>query len=826
MKLPRYIKVIAFMLLATTCFSQSAQNLKLWFDKPANYWEEALPIGNGRIAAMMFGNPAQERLQINEGTFWAGSPGSNENPKGKEDYPKVQQLIFEGKYKEATDLAQQSLIAPNKRYCAHYQTLGSVYFSFPGHSDYKNYYRDLNLENALTTVSYTVAGTTFKREAIASFSNQVIAVRFTADTPGKISFTISIDGPVKPAVSTPENNCLEANYNSWDYADFKGKVKGNTLVKLVNKGGSVQSDGNFVNLQNADEAVVYISMATNFVNFQDISGNEKERAASYLDNALKVPVNELFSENVKTYQKFFNRVALDLGVTDAIKKPLNERIKDFSKGNDPHLAMLYFQFGRYLLISGSQPGGQPLGLQGLWNEHGYPAWGGKYTVNINTEMNYWPSEPANLTETSEPLVQMIRELSITGNKTARLMYGKPGWVLHHNTDIWRNTGAIDGVYWGLWPCGGAWLSQHLWYKYLYNGDKEYLKSIYPVLKSASEFYQSFLIEEPTHKWLVVSPTNSPENNPSRHQYSISAGAAMSTQLVFDLFDITVRSAELLKADKALAHDLKAKMKRLPPHMVGQHGQLQEWLEDWDNPNDRHRHISHLYAFHPSNQISPFRTPGLAGGVRNTLIQRGDPSTGWSMNWKINCWARLLDGNHAYQMMQSQITLVDPTPKEGFSEEGGTYPNLFDAHPPFQIDGNFGFTAGLSEMLLQSHDGAIHLLPALPDKWSGGSVSGLCARGGFEITSLVWENGIMKEAVIKSKLGGNCRIRSYSELIFVDGKALSPANGVNANPFFYVPEINKPIIAKSAADNKFKTKPVFEYDIQTEAGKSYRLILNQ
>jgi len=485
--------------------------------------------------------------------------------------------------------------------------------------------------------------------------------------------------------------------------------------------------------------------------------------------------------------------------------------------------MLYFQFGRYLLISGSRPDGQPLGLQGLWNHKVSAPWGGKYTVNINTEMNYWPSEPTNLTETNEPLVEMIKELSVTGIKTAQEMYGMPGWVMHHNTDLWRSTGAVDGAYWGIWPLGGVWLSQHLWYKYLYSGDKEYLKSIYPVLKNASIFYQSFLIEEPVHNYLVVSPTTSPENSPNNSRNSVHAGTAMSSQLVFDLFDITIRSAEILKTDKELIAGLKAKMKRLPPHMIGKHGQLQEWLEDWDNPKDKHRHISHLYAFMPSNQISPISTPKLAEGVRNTLIQRGDPSTGWSMNWKINCWARLLDGNHAYEIMKTQIRLVDPSiGKNDWS--GGTYPNLFDAHPPFQIDGNFGFTNGLAEMLMQSHDGVIHLLPALPDVWKNGSISGLCARGGFEIEKLVWENGTIKEAIIKSKLGGNCRIRSYNELVSENNEVLKQAKGKNTNPYFYLPELNQPVFSDAITPVKFQTKKVYEYDINTKANQKYHLKL--
>jgi len=819
--------IIAFQFLSNVCFSQSQENLKMWFDKPANYWEEALPIGNGRIGAMVFGIPYRERIQINESTFWSGAPSDNNNPKSLDNYKDIRKLIFEEKYKEATELTQQSIIAPNRRYCANYQTLGSVYFAFPGHENFDDYFRELNIENAVATTTYKVAGVTFKREAIASFNDQVIIVRFTANAKDMISFGISMDSPLKLNISTPTTNSIEATSTSSDYADVKGSIKATTIVKVINQGGQVYSNGISVNIKNANEAVVYISMATNFINFQDISGNDKELANKYLEKALTLPIDELFLTHTKVYQSLFNRVRLDLGITDSIKKPLNKRIEEFSKGNDPHLAMLYFQFGRYLLISGSQPGGQPLGLQGLWNQSVYPPWGGKYTVNINTEMNYWPSEPTNLTETNEPLVQMIQELSVSGNKTAQTMYGMPGWVMHHNTDIWRSAGAIDGVYWGMWPCGGAWLCQHLWYKYLYNGNKEYLKSIYPVLKSASQFYQSFLIEDPTHKWLVVSPSNSPENSPSCHpEYSIYAGTAMSTQLVFDLFDITIRSAVILKTDKELISDLKTKMKRLPPHMIGQHAQLQEWLEDWDNPNDKHRHISHLYAFFPSNQISPFRSPELTEGVRNTLIQRGDPSTGWSMNWKINCWARLLDGNHAYKMMKEQISLVTPTANVNFSGSGGTYPNFFDACPPFQIDGNFGFTNGLAEMLIQSHDEAIQLLPALPDIWGNGSVSGLCARGGFEIKNLIWENGIIKEITLKSKLGGNCRIRSYNELIFDNNEVPKQANGKNNNPYFYVPEINQPVFSKKITPVKFQTRKVFEYDIDTQEGHLYHLILKK
>ena len=487
------------------------------------------------------------------------------------------------------------------------------------------------------------------------------------------------------------------------------------------------------------------------------------------------------------------------------------------------MAELYFQFGRYLLISSSQPGGQPTTLQGLWNNQLFPPWDSKYTVNINTEMNYWPSEVTNLSELNEPLIQMIRELSETGKQTARVMYGAEGWVLHHNTDIWRINGPIDGSYWGMWPMGGAWLCQHLWEKYAFNGDKKYLKSVYPIMKGAVEFFLSFLVEEPTHKWLVVCPSVSPENSPSCHpESSISAGTTMDNQLLFDLFNKTIKAAVILKTDKELVRKMKETLKRLPPMQIGQYGQLQEWLYDWDNPSDHHRHVSHLYGVFPSNQISPFRTPELFNAARTSLVYRGDPSTGWSMNWKINLWAHFLDGNHAYKLMTDQISPVDSCDYShiDFYGKGGTYPNMFDACPPFQIDGNFGFTTGLAEMLLQSQDGSIQVLPALPDKWKDGNVKGLCARGGFKIEDMEWKNGKIVKLVIKSTLGGNCRIRSYTPLRANSKIKLKIANGENTNPFYQIPEGKKPLISKKVKLKSLQLTKSYVYDFNTTPGTTY------
>lgn len=796
--------------------AQSNTLLKLWYNQPAKQWVEALPIGNGRLGAMVFGNPSEEKVQLNENTVWAGQPNRNDNPDAKEALPKVRKLIFEGKYKEAQDLANQKIISRNSHGMP-YQTVGNLELSFPGHENFINYYRELNIETAVTSAHYDVDGVTYKREVFASFPDQVIIVRITASKPGKINFTASINRPAPVDISTEGNNKLIMSGITGDCDLVKGAVKFQAHAKIETEGGSISAINKSIIVNNADVATLYISIASSFVNYNDISANAGERANSYLLNATKKNYDKLLKDHIADYQFYFNRVRINLGVTDSVKKPTDIRIKEFAKSNDPQLAALYFQFGRYLLISSSRPGGQPATLQGIWNDQLNPPWDSKYTVNINTEMNYWPSEITNLSEMNEPLIQMIKELSQTGRQTAKEMYGAEGWVLHHNTDIWRMSGPIDGSFWGMWPMGGAWLCQHLFEKYEYNGDEEYLNSVYPVMKEAVEFYLSFLIEEPTHKWLVVSPSVSPENAPSAHpESSISAGTTMDNQLLFDLFTKTIRAAKILNIDKEFIPKIDAALKRLPSMQIGQHGQLQEWMEDWDNPEDKHRHVSHLYGAFPSNQISAFRTPQLFDAARTSLIYRGDPSTGWSMNWKINLWANFLDGNHAYKLITDQISLVD---KERF-ETGGTYANMFDAHPPFQIDGNFGFTSGITEMLMQSDDGSIFILPALPDVWKDGSVKGLRARGGFEIESMEWKNGKISELVIKSNLGGNCRIRSYSQLSVEGNEKLVQAKGENSNPFYQVPNIKAPIVSPKANIKTVELKNTYLYDIRTEPGQKY------
>jgi alpha-L-fucosidase 2 len=607
-----------------------------------------------------------------------------------------------------------------------------------------------------------------------------------------------------------------------DCDSIKGAVKFEVIVKIITERGAVAATQNSLIVKNADVATLYISIASSFNNYNDISADAGEKANSYLQNALKKNYNQALEDHITDYQRYFNRVSINLGVSDSVKNPTDVRIAQFAKSNDPQLVALCFQFGRYLLISSSRPGGQPANLQGIWNDQLYPPWDSKYTVNINTEMNYWPSEPTNLSEMNEPLIQMIKELSKTGKQTAENMYGARGWVLHHNTDIWRICGPVDGAFWGMWPMGGAWLCQHLFEKYEYNGDKEYLKSIYPAMKGAVEFYLDFLVEEPQHKWLVVCPSVSPENAPSCHpEFSVSAGTTMDNQLLFDLFTKTIKAAEILNTDEELARKIKGTLHRLPPMQIGKWGQLQEWMQDWDNPADHHRHVSHLYGLYPSNQISPYRTPELFSAARTSLIARGDESTGWSMGWKVNLWARLLDGDHALKLITDQLS---PSIQPDGSQKGGTYPNLFDAHPPFQIDGNFGFTAGIVEMLVQSQDGFIFILPALPDRWKSGNITGIRLRGGFEIVKLEWQNGRVSTLTIKSNIGGNCRIRSYDKLIPVGNFKLEEAMGENPNPFYIIPQIKEPLISPDANIIPVELRKSYRYDFNTKAGKEYTLIL--
>jgi alpha-L-fucosidase 2 len=742
----KHTLIAGIFLLAISCTDrQENKSLKLWYDRPASTWNEALPVGNGRLGAMVFGGVQKERIQFNEETLWTGAPHDYAHEGAVKHLEEIRQLLRDGMQDKAHELAMKEFMSVPLRQ-KEYQPFGDIYLDFPGHGDFSGYTRELDISNAICRTSYVVENVRYTREVFSTNPSQVIVIQLTADKTGKLDFSVSLDSEHGESKTTLADGKLLL-----EVAVKDGVLRGMAGIH-VETDGTISGEAGKIKVQAATRATLRLSAATSFISYKDVSADPLSRMEEYLEGSLDESFEKLKEAHIADYRELFDRFSLDLGSNGRDSLPTDRRLLKFlDTPDDPSLISLYTQFGRYLMISASRPGTQPSNLQGIWNKDLEPAWGSKYTTNINAEMNYWPAELSNLSECHEPLFKLVEECAETGKRTAAVHYGAEGWVLHHNTDLWRGTAPINHSNHGIWVGGSGWLSMHLWEHYLFTRDLDFLRErAYPVMKGAAKFYSQFLVEDPSTGWLISTPSNSPEIG------GLVAGPTMDHQIIRSLFKACIKAASLLERDEEFAALLVEQVDKIAPNQVGRHGQLQEWLEDVDDPENKHRHVSHLWGMHPGNDINWESSPRLMDAARQSLLFRGDDGTGWSLAWKINFWARLRDGDHAYELIKMQFRPVTAD-NTGYRGGGGSYPNLFDAHPPFQIDGNFGAPAGIIEMLIQSHLSSIDLLPALPSALPFGEISGVKARGGFEL-SFSWQEGKIQEVEVLSLAGETCNLR--------------------------------------------------------------------